>query len=137
MNNADTCLSMKDYAKRAKRRMTSGFWDKVRKERDEYIRNNSQESPQKIKELYSKRLMREIYFANEQNEDEELYHKVCKILNKNDYILNPISYLIDHKEYDKLDFYAKQAYLIKLADKYNELRQRYEREKEDKICSII
>ncbi len=137
MNDNANCLSMKDYAKRAKRRMASGFWDKIRQERDEYIKNNSQENPQKIKEYYSKRLMREIYFSASQDEDEELYHKVCKLLNKNDYILNPISYLIDHKEYDKLDFYAQQAYLIKLADKYNRLRERYEREKEDKICNFI
>ena len=109
MNDNANCLSMKDYAKRAKRRMASGFWDKIRQERDEYIKNNSQENPQKIKEYYSKRLMREIYFSASQDEDEELYHKVCKLLNKNDYILNPISYLIDHKEYDKLDFYAKEV----------------------------
>ena len=121
-------VSIKAYAKRAKRRMTSGYWDKVRKEREEYIQNNPAEDAHKIIELYARRLMREIYFSLSSDKDEEMYRKVCNILDKDGYVCNPISQLIDHGEYDNLDFAGRQTYLIKLTDKYKELRERYERE---------
>ena len=129
--------NLKDYAKLAKRRMASGYWDKVRGEIDEYIKNNQNENPERIREIYSKRLMREIYFNNAQSKDDELYRKVCRLLNQNSYVLNPISQLIDHNEYDRLDFNGRQTYIIKLTDKYNELRERYEREKEARVYNII
>ena len=132
MNKDNT---LKSYAKLAKKRMASGYWDKVRNEINTYIKNNQTESPEKIKEMYSKRLMRELYFTDNYDKDAELYKKVCKLLNQNDYVLNPISQLIDHKEYDLLDASGKQTYIIKLTDKYNELRQRYE--KEHKLYGIL
>ncbi len=120
-------LRLSDYAKLAKRRMASGFWDKIRKERADYIQN-SNEDADKINRIYTKRLMRELYsFSND--DDDELYHKVCHILDKDSFVTNPITQLIDHNEYDNLDFSGQQAYLIKLADKYKALRERYDREK--------
>ncbi len=130
-------VSIKSYAKKAKHRMISGYWDRIRRERDEYIRNNNGENEQKIKELYSRRLMREIYSSDEDNADAELYRKVCKLLNSNTFTLNPIGQLIDHIEYDSLDNEAKQTYIIKLTDKYNEMRERYEREKQLKMYHSI
>ena len=123
-------VSIKTFAKRAKHIMISGYWERVRNERDEYIRNNSSESAQKIIELYSRRLMREIYSSDNDTKDNEMYHKVCKLLRNNDFTLNPIGQLIDHNEYDRLNTAEKQNYIIKLTDKYNEMRERYEREKQ-------
>lgn len=125
-------LNLKDYAKLAKKRLASGYWNKIRQERADYI-NNSNEDVDKINEIYTKRLMREIYAAS-QNSDEELYSKVCHILDKDSCVINPITQLIDHAEYDKLDFPSQQAYLIKLADKYKEMRERYDREKDYRKC---
>jgi len=123
---------MKDYAKLAKKRMASGFWDKIRQERAEYICNTNEDAD-KINQIYTKRLMREIYATASEN-DEELYHKICNILDKDAFVLNPITQLIDHSEYDRLDFEEQQAYLIKLADKYQVLRERYDREKKYLKC---
>ncbi len=125
-------LNLKDYAKLAKKRLASGYWDKIRKERAEYI-NNSNEDVDKINEIYTKRLMREIYSTN-QNSDEDLYQRVCHMLDSDACVLNPITQLIDHAEYDHLDFASQQAYLIKLADKYKEMRERYDREKVYRKC---
>ncbi len=130
-NKKQKKLSLSDYAKLAKKRMASGVWDKIRREREEYIKN-SNESAEKINRIYSKRLMREFYGFSTDN-DEELYHKVCHILESDSFVTNPITQLIDHAEYDKLDFPEQQAYLIKLADKYKELRERYDREK---VCRM-
>ncbi len=131
--NCQNSVSIKTYAKKAKERLTSGYWDKIRKERDEYIRNNSNENVQDILDLYSRRLMREIYSSDTNTYDAELYKKVCKLLSNNEFTLNPIGQLIDHSEYDSLDYTAKQNYILKLTDKYNEMRERYEREKDLKI----
>ncbi len=122
-------VSIKMYAKRAKHRMTSGYWDKVRRERDEYIQNNPAEDAHKIIELYARRLMREIYADESDNKDNEIYLKVVKLLQSNTFTSNPIGQLIDHNEYDRLDRQGQQNYIIKLTDKYNEMRERYEREK--------
>lgn len=134
MNNQ---VSIKSFAKKAKHRLISGFWDKIREEREEYIKNNSNENEQKIRELYAKRLMRDIYSDANNDKDTELYRKVCKLLSQNTFTLNPISQLIDHEEYDNLDISARQNYIIKLTDKYNEMRERYEREKQTKIYQSI
>lgn len=125
-------LGLSDYAKLAKRRMASGYWDKIRQERADYIKN-SNEDADKINRIYSKRLMREFYGFSADSDD-ELYYKVCNILDKDSCVTNPITQLIDHNEYDKLDFSSQQAYLIKLADKYKELRERYDREKVYRKC---
>jgi len=125
-------VGLRDYAKLAKKRLASGFWDKIRQERADYIKN-SNEDASRINRIYTKRLMRELY-SNSQDGDEELYSKVCHILDKNSCVTNPITQLIDHNEYDKLDFPSQQAYLIKLADKYKEMRERYDREKDFHKC---
>lgn len=130
-------ISIKTFAKKAKHRLISGYWDKIRQEREAYIKNNSNESEQKIKDLYARRLMRDIYCDAQNEKDNELYRKVCKMLNQNAFAFNPISQLIDHKEYDNMDIEARQNYIIKLTDKYNEMRERYERERQMKMCHSI
>lgn len=127
---ANKSLNLKDYAKMAKKRLSSGYWQQIRQERADYIKNNSTENVEKINRLYEKRLMREIYYSQTQDKDEELYRKVCRILDKDGYVINPISQLIDHGEYDNLDFASRQTYLIKLTDKYKELRERYDKERD-------
>lgn len=129
-------LNLKDYARLAKKRMGSGYWEQIRQERADYIKNNSDENADKINHLYEKRLMREIYYTANQDKDEELYRKVCNILDKDGYVINPISQLIDHDEFDNMDFASRQTYLIKLTDKYKELRERYDKEREFKrrVC---
>ena len=130
-------VSIKAVAKKAKHRLISGYWDKLREEREEYIKNNASENEQKIRELYARRLMRDIYADASNEQDNELYRKVCKLLNQNTFTLNPISQLIDHNEYDTMDKTARQNYIIKLTDKYNEMRERYEKERQTKLYHSI
>ena len=60
--------------------------------------------------------------------EQKLYEKVVKLLTENEYVLNPITQLIDHSQYDKLDERAKQQYIFELAEKYNELKEKFENE---------
>lgn len=62
-------------------------------------------------------------------EDIKLYEKVKEMLDKNCDITNPISKLIDHKVYNKLDERSKERYLFELVDKYKKYKEKYEKEK--------
>jgi len=126
-------VSIKSFAKKAKHRLGSGFWNDIRIERANNMLN-ANENAQHIKELYAKRLMHALYFQNESAEDTQLYRKVCKLLSKEEFYINPIGQLIDHKTFDNLDDSSKQTYIIKLTDKYNEMRLRYERERQIHRC---
>ena len=124
-------VSIKSYAKKAKHRLGSGFWNEIRVERNALLSEN--ENAEHIKDMYSKRLMHSLYLV-ENDEDAKLYKKVCKILSSDEFLSNPIGQLIDHQKYDKLDSENKQMYIIKLTDKYNEMKKRFEHERQIHRC---
>lgn len=62
--------------------------------------------------------------------EQELYERVCKILSKEDIVINPIKELIDNKYYNSLSLEGKQKYIFDLSEKYKEMKLRYEREHE-------
>ena len=62
--------------------------------------------------------------------EQELYLKVCKILQSEEVVVNPIKELIDYKYYNALPLEAKQKYIFDLAEKYKVLKERFEREQE-------
>ena len=61
--------------------------------------------------------------------DQLLYKKVCRMLNEDRIIINPINELIDKKYYDTLSFESKQRYILDLSDKYRQMKERYDRER--------
>ncbi len=60
--------------------------------------------------------------------DQALYKKVCKLLEEEQIIINPINELIDKKYYDSLSLEGKQRYIFDLSDKYKEMKERYYKE---------
>ncbi len=70
--------------------------------------------------------------------EQELYERVCKILSRDEVVINPIRELIDMKYYNSLSLEAKQKYIIDLSNKYKEMKIRYEREHEElaKVSNI-
>ena len=62
--------------------------------------------------------------------EQELYEKVCKILEKEEIIINPIKELVDYKYYNTLSLEAKQKYIFDLSEKYKLMKLRYEKEHE-------
>jgi len=62
--------------------------------------------------------------------EQDLYNRVCKLLNSNEIIINPIQELIDHKYYSSLSLEAKQKYIYELSEKYKEMKLRYIKEQE-------
>ena len=61
--------------------------------------------------------------------DQTLYEKVCKMLEDDRIIINPINELIDKKYYDSLSIESKQRYILDLSDKYRKMKERYDRER--------
>ena len=61
--------------------------------------------------------------------DQALYEKVCKMLEDDRIIINPINELIDKKYYDSLSIESKQRYILDLSDKYRKMKERYDRER--------
>lgn len=127
----------KILAKQAKKRLTNGYWNQVKKERELFVTQNSNENCMNIsclKQIYKRKIERELKMQNCTDPDAKLYEKVVKLLSQNEYVLNPISRLIDHSVYDKLDLNAKQVYITKLTDKYNVLKERYNSENQNRIA---
>lgn len=57
--------------------------------------------------------------------EQELYQRVCKMLDKDEVVINPIQELVDYKYYNSLSLEAKQKYIFDLSAKYKELKERY------------
>lgn len=70
--------------------------------------------------------------------EQELYDRVCKLLNSDEIVINPIQELIDHKYYSTLTLEAKQKYVFELSEKYKEMKLKYikEQEKFAKVSNI-
>lgn len=60
--------------------------------------------------------------------EQELYEKVCKILEREEIVINPIKELVDYKYYNSLSLEAKQKYIFDLSEKYKTMKIRYEKE---------
>ena len=63
-------------------------------------------------------------------QEQELYERVCKLLDAEDVVINPIQELVDHRFYNNLSLEAKQKYIFDLSEKYKEMKTRYQREHE-------
>jgi len=62
--------------------------------------------------------------------EQELYEKVCRLLESDEVVINPIKELVDYKYYNTLTIEAKQKYIFDLSEKYKTLKLRYEKEHE-------
>ena len=120
----------KMFAKEAKKRLKNGFWSKVEEEKAEVIeeaRRNGKNLAT-VEEAYKKKVETQIKdMASEKNtnDDEMFYKKVCKIMEAKVFVSNPLSQLIDHSVYDELDERGKQNYILKLSQRYGEMKKKY------------
>lgn len=125
----DNQKTLKQYAKEAKQRLKSGFWQKYKSNLDKELERAEQAgvSVSKVKEYYTQQVSENIKNTNE-NED-KFYLKVKKILDEEGEISNAIGRLTDHKEYSKLSYEEKQRYSLELSERYLKAVERYNREK--------
>lgn len=125
--------TLKQYAKEARKRMKSGFWTEVNEERGKFVAEavaNGQ-SAEVANEQFKRKIMQRIYSTEDTaqvNDDEEFYKKVCEVLETSEFLMSPLSRLIDHSIYDNLNERDRQNYILKLSDRFVRMKERYAEE---------
>lgn len=124
---------LRKKAKEARTRLRQGFWNDIIKERQEVIQSAMEhgQDVQCIKEFYKRKIedrIRNLTNGKKSSDEDALYEKVCKIMQSNEVLLNPLSKLIDHEIYDKMSDSAKQVYILKLSEQYLAMKERYKLE---------
>lgn len=123
--------TLKDYAKEAKARMKSGFWEEVKEQRQRDVQMAAQQGKNTdvVFKEYREVLTRRI-FENETEEDEILYQKVCELLSQNHVVTNPIGMLADKQKMSEMTEHAKQHYIFELSKKFKQMKERYFKERQ-------
>ncbi|MDE7395410.1 MAG: hypothetical protein K2M95_04765, partial [Clostridiales bacterium] len=129
--------ALKKRAMLAKQRLKMGYWQKMVEERQKALESfgKSEESLQLVQSLQREKVKRDeqkALSAVRADEEEVFYAKVCSILEEDENTTNPIGRLIDRGRFDQLDENNKQLYILRLAEKFRQMRDRYYRERAGK-----
>ncbi|MCX4286197.1 MAG: hypothetical protein OSJ68_02725 [Clostridia bacterium] len=119
--------TFKEYAKRAKERMKSGFWEQAKQNilTEKQVAATMGISERKVGEEQHRKLQRQIYDYNGFCEEQEFYAKVEEILDSDELVSNPIMRLADKEYMATLSPIDKQTYITKLATKYRQAVEKY------------
>lgn len=120
--------SIKDYAKEAKRRLKSSFWQEYKdKVSDEIsIAEADGLSTTKVKDYFHEKVAVTIK-ANK--EFEEFYLKVKELLLNFGEVSDAIGRLTDKEYYQTLSYEQKQRYTLDLSNKYIKAKERFYKER--------
>ena len=128
----DEAKDLKTFAKEAKIRFKRGFWknyneNKERKIEEAKEKGYSETDAIKIQTEKAKREIKTQF--DKKSLDDILYEKAVSIFESDEIILNPIKRLIDEEVFSSLSEGEKQRYILDLTQKFNQFKERYEREK--------
>lgn len=121
--------TLKQYCREAKKRLKQGFWQSYRKSLDEELVKAERAgiSASKVKEYYNQRVAGNIRRTDE--ESEEFYLRVKKILDEEGEISGVLGRLTDREYYSTLSYEEQQRYNLSLSEKYLKAVERYNKEK--------
>ncbi len=126
----DSAKTLKDYAKEAKKRLKSSFWQeyksKVKTESTKAEEIGANKS--KVVEYYQSKAAVTIRGVNV--EDEKFYQDVKSILIKYGDVSDALGRLTDKDKFNSLSYDAKQRYMLELSEKYRKAKERYYKELE-------
>lgn len=119
--------TLKEYAKRAKERMKSGFWEQAKQniQTEKQVAATLGLNTRKVGEEQRRKLQRQIYDYDGFCEEQEFYAKVESMLNGDELVSNPIMRLADQDYMATLSPADKQVYISKLAAKYRAAVEKY------------
>ncbi len=127
---------LKKRALLAKQRLKMGYWQRLCEEKQKALESMSDNgNVRAVCELTQEKVRRDEHkalCAEKADEEELFYRKVCSILETDENTLNPIGQLIDKGEFDRLDENNRQRYILRLSQKFREMRERYYRERTGK-----
>lgn len=120
--------SVKQYAREAKMRLKSGFWENYHKNLEEEISKakDAGVSESKVVEYYNTKVSENIRRVET---DEEFYFKVKKLLDEEGEISGALGRLTDSEVYNSLSYEEKQRYNLNLSERYLKAVERYKKEK--------
>ena len=121
--------TLKEYAKEAKKRLKSGFWEKYQKNLQQEMERAKENgiSESKVKDYFAEQVA--VNIRNKEKDNEEFYQKVKKILDEKGEVSNIIGMLTDHQIFDNLSYDEKQRYTLSLSENYLKAVERYNKEK--------
>ncbi len=121
--------SLKQYAKEAKKRLKSGFWQNYTKSLSEDIKRaeDSGMSVSNVKKYYAAKVFNDI--KNTEEGAEEFYKKVKNLLDSEGEVSDALGRLTDKELFNTLSYEEKQRYTLSLSEKYVRAIERYKKEK--------
>lgn len=119
--------SLKDYAKEAKRRLKSSFWQDYKSKVDSEISIAEADgvSVSKVKEYYQTKVN---FTLKASKDDEDFYLKVKNLLIEYGEVSDAIGRLTDKEYFNSLSYEQKQRYTLELSNKYIKAKERYYKE---------
>lgn len=122
--------TLKDYAKEAKKRLKSGYWQKHNDNLNKKLEEAEKDgvSASNVTLYYTKKAEREIKRSDD--EFENFYLKVKEILDREGFVSDIIGRLTEREVYEKLSYEQRQRYTFELSSKYLKAKERYIEEKQ-------
>ena len=120
--------SLKVYAKEAKKRLKSSFWQNYKNRIDNEISIALADgvSVSKVKEYYQTKAT--VTIRGIDSSDEPFYLKVKELLNTYGEVSDALGRLTDKEYYETLSYDQKQRYNLELSNKYVKAKERYYKE---------
>ncbi|MBO7214736.1 MAG: hypothetical protein J6V66_04480 [Clostridia bacterium] len=125
----DRVKTLKDYAKEAKKRLKSSFWQEYKSKVDNETKKAEENGTSKSKVIEYYQSKAAVSIRGIKAEDEEFYQRVKNLLDTYGDVSDALGRLTDHEEFSKLSYDAKQRYMFELSNKYRVAKERYYREK--------
>ncbi len=128
--------SIKQYAKEAKKRLKSSFWQEYKDNVKNGVSKAEEEGilPSKVVEYYQNKAT--VTIRGVKNSDEEFYQKVKELLSTVGEVSDAIGRLTDKEYFNALSYEQKQRYTFELSAKYIKAKERYFKEIEYENSTI-
>ncbi len=125
--------SIKSYAKEAKQRLKSRFWEEYKREVDSGVKIAKEEglAPSGVEKYFKSKVVRTV--RGTKKEDEMFYKEVKNMLDAYGKPSDALSRLMDKKYFLTLSYEERERYLFRLSEKYLKAIERYDREREIEI----
>ena len=122
--------SIKQYAKEAKKRLKSSFWQEYKNNVKNGVIKAEEDgtSPSKVVEYYQSKAS--VTVRGIKSEDEEFYLKVKELLLNVGEVSDAIGRLTDKEYFNTLTYEQKQRYTFEISSKYVKAKERFYREVE-------
>ena len=130
MNNGQK--SLKSYAKDAKKRLKSNFWQEYKQNLNKklsVLENISEGEKSRVYDYFQSKIASSVKGTTDNNA-EEFYLKVKKLLNTYGEVGDAIGRLTDKEYFNTLNYEQTQRYFLDLSQKYLKAKERYYREKQ-------